>query len=70
MSKQSSEAYRGRAAARALSSSETGNAADALVLGDFDWRDWFIDKPTKEFLRAWSDEVMYRDHYDEFSSGC
>lgn len=45
-------------------------AADALVLGDFDWRDWFYDKPSRAYMRAWSDEVMYRDHYEEFSTGC
>jgi hypothetical protein len=42
--------------------------ADALVLGDFDWRDWFDDKPSKDFLRGFTDEAMHRDHYDEFSS--
>ena len=51
--------YRGRAWARALSSSEVGMLADALVLGEFDWRDWFLDKPSKEFLRGASDEAMH-----------
>lgn len=23
-----------------------------LILGDFDWMDWFEDKPTREYLRA------------------
>lgn len=44
--------------------------ADALVLGEFDWRDWFEDKPSKEFLRGFTDEAMYRDQNGEFSSGC
>ncbi len=60
----SGDAYRGRCEARALSSRDVGMAADALVLGDFDWRDWWIDKPSKEYLRAWSDEVMRRDQDD------
>lgn len=54
----SNERYKGRAYARALSSRDLGMLCDALVLGDFDWRDWFVDKPSREFLRGFTDGAI------------
>lgn len=34
-----------------LSSFDRGALGDALVLGDFDWREWFDTKPSGSFLR-------------------
>lgn len=42
-----------------LDSSERGDIADALVLGCFDWRDWFEEKPSAEFIRALDAELRY-----------
>lgn len=67
----SDQRYKGRAYARGLSSSEVGMCADALVLGGFDWRDWFGHwdrKPSKEFMRGFTDEVMARDQNDGCSN--
>jgi len=33
-----------------LDSASRWTLGDALVLGDFDWRDWFTSKPTRVFL--------------------
>ena len=50
-----------RSYARQLDSSTIALIADSLVWGDFDWRDWFDDKPSTETLRAFQDEVMQLD---------
>jgi hypothetical protein len=64
----SRERYRGRAWARAMSDRDVDLWQTAMVLGDWDWRDWFVDKPSKDFVRGASDEIEYRDHYGMFSS--
>lgn len=49
------EAYRksralGKTWFESLSSCDKDAIGDALVLGDFDWMDWFVDKPSAAFL--------------------
>jgi hypothetical protein len=50
----------GAAAYRRLSREDKQKLGDQLVLGEFDWMDWFSDKPHPDFLRgfkdAWSPE--------------
>jgi hypothetical protein len=52
----------GRDAARrfwaSLSDTSRWLLGDQLVLGDFDWRDWFEKKPTPCFLNQLDDERM------------
>lgn len=64
--KRESERAAGATVARSLWIGDVGMIADALVLGDFDWMDWFDDAPSPAFLRGFTDEVMHRDH----SEGC
>ena len=44
------EKARGVAFYQKLSPSEQGELGDALVLGYFDWRDWFHEKPSRSFM--------------------
>jgi hypothetical protein len=37
---------------------------DQLVLGDFDWRLWFEDRPTSAFLNAAFDEAQRIEESD------
>jgi hypothetical protein len=66
---QQRERYRGRAWARAMSDRDVWLWQDAMVLGEFDWRDWFIDKPSAAFIAGASDEIEYRDHYGMNTQG-
>lgn len=52
---------RGKRRARALHMSDVSTICDALVLGEFDWRDYFEDKPPPGFLSGFSDECFYRE---------
>lgn len=38
---------------------------DALVLGDFDWTEWFDEKPTGVFLRALDDARIHWEITEE-----
>ena len=53
--KESREYKAGAAAYRRLDRSAKGELGDQLVLGDFDWMDWFSDKPHPDFLRGFKD---------------
>ena len=35
---------------KSLPTRDRNDIGDALVLGDFDWRDWLESKPTRAFL--------------------
>lgn len=63
--KEEKELARGKAWARDLMMCDVSVLADAFVLGDFDWMDWFDDKPSGRFLRGVADEVMHRDEVGE-----
>jgi hypothetical protein len=52
---QSREYKAGAAAYRGLNRYEKGQLGDQLVMGDFDWMDWFDDKPHPDFLRGFKD---------------
>jgi hypothetical protein len=52
---QSREYKAGAAAYRAMNSYEKGQLGDQLVMGDFDWMDWFSDRPHPDFLRGFKD---------------
>lgn len=58
--KESRQYKAGAAAYRQLDRSAKSELGDQLVLGEFDWMDWFSDKPHPDFLRgfknAWSPE--------------
>ena len=41
---------------RGLSRQQLGELGDALVLGEFDWRDWLPEKPSGALLRAIDEE--------------
>ena len=63
--RQDTETLRGRTWARNLYMCDVSVLADAFVLDDFDWRDWFDDRPSGAFMRGVSDEVMFRDEVGE-----
>lgn len=42
-----------------LTTDERHELGDALVLGDFDWMDWFDERPTLVFLRALDDARIH-----------
>ena len=52
---QSREYKAGAAAYRRLDRSAKGELGDQLVMGDFDWMDWFSDRPHPDFLRGFKD---------------
>lgn len=41
---------------KGLSRQQLGELGDALVLGEFDWRDWLHEKPSGALLRAIDEE--------------
>lgn len=41
--------------------SEVGAILDAMILGDFDWRDWFADPPPKGFRAGAYDAARERE---------
>lgn len=45
----------GAAAYRHLSRHDKEELGDQLVLGEFDWMDWFSDRPHPDFLRGFKD---------------
>ena len=47
--------------ARELDMDRVHALIDALVLGDFDWREWLDEKPTNAFISAAFDEAQYRE---------
>ena len=53
--KEGREYKAGAAAYRRLNSYERGQLGDQLVVGDFDWMDWFSDRPHPDFLRGFKD---------------
>lgn len=61
---QDREYNRGRTWAKQKSLAEIGTFVDAMVLGDYDWRDWFSDKPSSMFLAGAVDEAENRDRYE------
>jgi hypothetical protein len=63
---QQREYARGEAFARNLHMSDVGTLQDAFVLGDFDWRDWFEDKPSRSFIAGLADERSYREQVDSY----
>jgi hypothetical protein len=56
-------AERGRARkfVASLDRSTLGELGDQLVLGEFDWREWFDTKPSGVFMRAVDDERILRE---------
>ena len=46
------EQSRGKTWFNSLSSSDKFSLGDQLVLGEFDWRDWFDSKPSSIFMNA------------------
>lgn len=44
---------------RGMSRAEQGNLMDALVLGSYDWMDWFEDPPPRGFATA-AGEILLR----------
>jgi hypothetical protein len=52
---------RGERWARELGLDQCHALIDALVLGDFDWREWLDDKPSNAFVSAAFDEAQYRE---------
>jgi len=44
---------------RRLPYQERNVLGDQLVLGDFDWRDWFEEKPSAAFLRGVDDARIW-----------
>lgn len=44
---------------RALQPEEAWQLGDDLVLGCFDWRDWFDAKPTPSFMRGVEDARIF-----------
>jgi len=55
----SAERDRGKRFARSLNPRERGDFIDALVLGDYDWRDWFHERPHGAFLNAAFAEAQF-----------
>ena len=51
----------GAAAYRRLDRYAKGDLGDQLVLGEFDWMDWFSDKPHPDFLRGFKDAWIPED---------
>lgn len=62
------QADRRRAAqwVKALSLVQVHDLLDAMILGSFDWRDYFDDKPTSAFINAAFDEAQYREESESF----
>lgn len=44
---------------KSLDNYTRGILGDALVLGDFDWRDWFHTKPSRVFMNQLGEELIY-----------
>lgn len=42
-----------------MDASTLGAFVDALVLGDYDWRDWFSDKPEPGFVNEAFKHAQY-----------
>ena len=42
-----------------LDSAARWTLGDALVLGEFDWRDWFASKPSRVFMNELDDVRMH-----------
>ena len=53
--KESREYKAGAAAYRRLDRRSKDHLGDQLVLGEFDWMDWFSDRPHPDFLRGFKD---------------
>ncbi len=53
--KESRQYKAGAAAYRQLDRYAKGQLGDQLVLGEFDWMDWFADRPHPDFLRGFKD---------------
>ena len=47
--------------ARELDMDRVHALIDALVLDDFDWREWLDEKPSNAFISAAFDECQYRE---------
>ena len=43
---------------RSLDNGEKGQLGDDLVLGAFDWGDWFYVKPSRQFIQGVENERM------------
>lgn len=61
------ERKRGRKWAKALAMSQIHTLVDAMVLGDFDWREWLDAKPSAVFLNAAFTEAQYREEEGFFA---
>lgn len=56
-----SEIVKAKRFVNSLHRSERWELNDRLVLGDFDWRDYFESRPTGTFLNAVADELSYQE---------
>lgn len=52
---------RGERWARELDMDRVHALIDALVLDDFDWREWLDERPSSTFISAAFDEAQYRE---------
>lgn len=46
------ERERGAKFYRSLTPREQGDLGDQLVLGEFDWSEWFYDRPSRAFMNG------------------
>lgn len=58
---QQREYDRGTLAAESLHMTDVSLLMDQFVLDEFDWRDWFDEKPSAQFLSAFSRTVELRE---------
>lgn len=62
------EKKRGASWAKGMAMSDVHAFIDALVLDDFDWRDWFDSRPSAPFLNAAFSEAQYREEMVGYES--
>lgn len=55
------ERKRGERWAKGIAMSDVHALIDAMVLDDFDWRDWFDERPSAPFLNAAFNAAQYRE---------
>lgn len=58
------EQKRARHWVRTLGPDQIFALVDALVLGDFDWREWLDTQPTKVFVSAAFTEAQHREELE------
>ncbi len=57
------ERNRGESWAKGLCSSDLHAFIDALVLGEFDWRDWFDTRPSAPFVNSAFTTAQLREEF-------